>query len=152
MPAPIAGGLAILIARLAQHALMRVGSQLAAKTGGRAGAIAIGASLGAMTSDIINIDVLRRDSVQLAPSSDPEALEFAARQIHFMLGLDGGDVRFPSTGQIRVFHFDITNGNAWWTTRYYSAKSVKAARSAGARRGFSSGKRDMARTAIVGKG
>lgn len=90
----------------------------------RAGTLALGSSIG----DIINIDVLRQQAVKLAPTSDPEALEEAARQLMRMLGLDGSDVVFPPGGpkNWNYFHMDMRKGNAWWTRDYISRKGQKA--------------------------
>lgn len=102
----------------------------------KAGQLAIGAG-GAALSDVINIDVLRREAVRIAPTSDPEALEEAARQIIRMLGLDGSDVRFPSGGpeRWRYFTINLTNGQAFIHSKYRSARSVRALVNAATRSG-----------------
>lgn len=94
----------------------------------KAGQLAIGAG-GAALSDVVNIDVLRREAVRIAPNSDPEALEEAARMLVRMLGLDGSNVLFPKGGPTKwmYFHMDMQNGRAWFTSRYTSRKSVSAA-------------------------
>lgn len=93
----------------------------------KAGQLAIGAG-GAALSDVINIDVLRREAVRIAPTSDPEALEEAARQVIRMLGIDGSDVRFPPGGpeNWRYFTINLTNGQTWFHRQYRSSKSVRA--------------------------
>lgn len=90
----------------------------------RMGTLAVGSSIG----DIINIDVLRQQSVKLAPTSDPEALEEAARMLMRMLGLDGSEVLFPPGGPSNwnYFHMDMRTGRAWWTRSYISKKGQKA--------------------------
>lgn len=81
----------------------------------------------ASVADIINIDVLRREAVKIAPTSDPEALEEAARQIMRMLGLDGSDIRGPAGIQNwRYFHMNMRTGQAWFTRRYNSERAKRA--------------------------
>lgn len=132
MPAPIAGAFALLLARLFGFAYTKIGPTLVARAatlgGGRAGAISIGLGAGAVATDLINIDELRREAVKLAPNSDPEALEEAARQVMRMVGADGGDVQFPSNGPPNYFNMNMKNGQMWFTTTYRSAKTVQAAR------------------------
>lgn len=90
----------------------------------RAGPIAVGTGI----ADLVNIDILRQQAVKLAPTSDPEALEEAARQLMRMLGLDGSDVLFPPGGPANwnYFHMDMRNGRAWWTRKYISRGGQKA--------------------------
>lgn len=105
-----------LIAKLWQYV------QAAAQSRG----VAVGTTAVAL-ADLVNIDVLRREAVKLAPTSDPEALEEAVRQIMRMLGLDGSDVRGPAGIQNwRYFHMNMATGQAWFTRRYNSEKSKKA--------------------------
>jgi len=148
MPAPIAGAFALLVARLFQFAYTKVGPTLVARagalSGGRAGAISIGLTGGAVAADLINIDELRREAVKLAPNSDPEALEEAARQVMRMVGADGSDVQFPSNGPPKYFMMNMQNGQMWFTTRYNSSKTVRAAARRGAGRGFGRGQRSIA--------
>lgn len=93
----------------------------------KVGAAAIGAG-GAALGDFINIDVLRQQAVKLAPTSDPEALEEAARTLIRMLGLDGSDVIFPPGGATNwnYYHMDMRTGRAWFTRSYISKKGQKA--------------------------
>jgi len=93
----------------------------------KAGQLAIGAG-GAAIGDVINIDVLRQTAVKLAPTSDPEALEEAARDVIRKLGLDGSDVIFPSGGpqNWNYYHMDMRTGRQWFTRKYISAKGQRA--------------------------
>lgn len=86
------------------------------------------ATAGAGIGDLINIDILRQQAVKLAPTSDPEALEEAARQLMRMLGLDGSDVLFPPGGPANwnYFHMDMRSGRSWWTRKYISRAGQKA--------------------------
>lgn len=85
-------------------------------------------------ADVLNIDLLRRESVRLAPRSDPEALEQASRNIITFLGLDGTEVIGPKdVSDWNYLHIDAVKGRMWWTKRYYSAKSVAGARRAARR-------------------
>lgn len=90
----------------------------------KAGPTTIGVGIG----DLVNIDILRQQAVKLAPTSDPEALEEAARQLMRMLGLDGSDVLFPPGGPANwnYFHMDMRTGRSWWTRRYISRAGQKA--------------------------
>lgn len=90
----------------------------------RAGPLTVGTGIG----DLVNIDLLRQQAVKLAPTSDPEALEEAARQLMRMLGLDGSDVLFPpgGPGNWNYFHMDMRTGRAWWTRKYISRQGQKA--------------------------
>lgn len=90
----------------------------------RAGPVTVGTGI----ADLVNIDILRQQAVKLAPTSDPEALEEAARQLMRMLGLDGSDVLFPPGGPANwnYFHMDMRTGRAWWTRKYISKKGQKA--------------------------
>lgn len=124
----------LLIGRLIQFAkaiIANRGLQIAAGTAGLA--------------DALNIDILRREAIRLAPRSDPEALEEASRQIMRMLGLDGSTVIGPKDiADWNYFHFDVVKQRAWWTKRYYSSKSVRGGRKRGFGRGFRSGQRNIA--------
>lgn len=90
------------------------------------GIAAIGTT--AALSDLVNIDILRQQAVKVAPTSDPEALEEAARMVMRMLGLDGSEVLFPPGGPANwnYFHMDMRSGRAWWTRSYISKKGQKA--------------------------
>lgn len=106
----------ILISRLFQFAKALMAS--------RGVQIGVGA---AGIADVLNIDVLRREAVRLAPTSDPEALEEAARQILRMLGIDGSDVRGPKNiADWNYFHMSMQTGQAWFTRSYISRKGQKA--------------------------
>lgn len=99
----------------------------------------------AAAADVLNIDILRREAVRLAPTSDPEALEEAARQIIRMLGLDGSNVIGPrDVARWNYFHMNMANGQAWFTSRYHSGKSVRGAQRRGSARGFGRGQRSIA--------
>lgn len=92
----------------------------------RAGQLALGVG-GAALSDVINIDILRQQSVKFAPTSDPEALEEAARMIMRLLGIDGSDVRGPKNiADWNYCHINMRNGQVWWTWKYISAGGQKA--------------------------
>lgn len=106
----------LLIARLFQFAKAALSA--------RGVQIGVGA---AGIADVLNIDVLRREAVKLAPTSDPEALEEAARQILRMLGIDGSDVRGPKKIEDwNYFHMSMQTGQAWFTRSYISRHSQKA--------------------------
>lgn len=106
--------------------------------------VQIGTGVAGLT-DVLNIDILRREAIRLAPRSDPEALEEASRQIMRMLGLDGSQVIGPKNiADWNYFHFSVVAQRAWWTKRYYSSKSVRGGRKRGFGRGFRSGQRNIA--------
>lgn len=106
----------ILIGRLFQFA-----KALLASRGLQVGVGAAG------LADVLNIDILRREAVKLAPTSDPEALEEAARQILRMLGMDGSDVRGPKDiKDWNYFHMNMQTGQVWWTRKYISAGGQRA--------------------------
>lgn len=148
MPGPAVGLFGILVARLFSHAWTKIAPAVTAASSRRG--LILQAGTAALTA--LTIDELRQEAVKIAPGSDPEALEEAARQVMRMVGADGSDVQFPTNGPPNYFMMNMQNGQMWFTTRYNSSKTVAAARKRGAARGFASGKRDMARTAIVGKG
>lgn len=87
----------------------------------------VGVGAGGATIIDWTIDQLRAEAVKIAPTSDPEALEEAARQLMRMLGLDGSDVLFPPGGPSNwnYFHMDMRNGRTWFTRKYISRNSVK---------------------------
>lgn len=123
-----------LLAKLFQFAQAVIANRGVQVAGGAAAVI-----------DVLNIDVLRREAVRIAPRSDPEALEEASRQIMRMLGLDGSNVIGPK--DIRdwnYFHFSVAHQRAWWTKRYTSGRSRRAAFGRGSRRGFGRGQRNIA--------
>lgn len=88
----------------------------------------VGAGVGGATIIDWTIDQLRAEAVKIAPTSDPEALEEAARQLMRMLGLDGSDVLFPPGGPSgwNYFHMDMRNGRTWFTRKYISRQGQKA--------------------------
>jgi hypothetical protein len=123
------GGLAWLIGAIRQAILSR------------GGAIAAGAA-GASLAEMFGIDPVRREAVRISPLSDPEALEEAARILHWMMGVADNDVIGPrDIRNWNYFHYNPRNGRAWWTRSYRSSKSMRSARGRGARRGFRSGLR-----------
>lgn len=92
----------------------------------------IGAT-GAAIGDVVNLDILRRWALEIAPGSDREALEEAARMSARMLGLEGDEILWPRqrSGEPIVPHYliiDLSRGRGWFSTRYYSKKSVRGAR------------------------
>jgi len=112
------------------------------------GAVPIG--VGLAVADVINLDMLRRDALNLAPGSDPEAIEEAARTAARLLGLEGDEVLWPVTrqGTPIVPHYltvDLTKGRAWYSSRHYSKKSVNSAFRRGRGRGFGRGRATFAR-------
>ena len=100
-------------------------------------------------SDVINIDFLRRQALEIAPGSDREALEEAARTAARLLGLEGDEVLWPRrrSGEPIIPQYlivDLNRGRAWYSARYYSRKSVNAGRRRGWGRGFRGGQRSIA--------
>lgn len=92
----------------------------------KAGQLALGVG-GAALGDVINIDILRQQAVKFAPTSDPEALEEAARMIMRLLGVDGSDVRGPRN--IADWNYCVINmrtGQVFWTRKYISRTAVRA--------------------------
>lgn len=86
---------------------------------------------GAALTDVINLDFLRQESIRIAPGSDPEALEEAARTAARLLGLAGDEVLWPMSRNgtfivPRYLTIDIARGRAWYSTRHYSRKSAMA--------------------------
>lgn len=123
------GGLAWLIGAIRQAILSR------------GGAIAAGAA-GASLAEMFGIDPIRREAVRISPLSDPEALEEAARILHWMMGIADNDVIGPrDIRNWNYFHYNPRNGRAWWTRRYISNKGRKASFRRGAGRGFGRGLR-----------
>lgn len=85
-------------------------------------------------ADVINLDYLRREALNIAPGSDREALEEAARLAARLLGLEGDEILWPRqrSGEPIVPHYliiDLNRGRGWFSTRYYSRKSVRGAAS-----------------------
>lgn len=109
---------------------------------------------GAVIADLLNIDVLRQWALELAPGSDADALEEAARTSARMLGLEGDEVLWPRQKNgtpitPKYLVIDLGRGRAWYSTRYNSFKSVRAANNRGFRRGTNFGKRELATTATA---
>lgn len=94
----------------------------------RAAAANQGLRIGAGTTAItIGISELRQEAVRLAPTSDPEALEEAARQVLRMLGKDGTDVRGPKDiADWNYFHMNMQTGQTWFTRKYISGGGQRA--------------------------
>lgn len=102
-------------------------------------ATAIGGVASALT-EFFNIDLAREEAVRISPTSDPEGLEFAARAIHWMMGLTDQSVIGPrDIKNWNYFHYDPRKGRGWWTTSYSSKKSGRRSFRRGAGRGFGRG-------------
>lgn len=69
-----------------------------------------------------------------------------------MVGSDGSDVMWPKNGAPAYYHMNLQNGQQWFTSKYYSSKTVKAAFGRRARIGHARGTKNMRDIAIVGKG
>lgn len=130
-----------LLSRLFQFALTKITPaaglvQAAGRFSRNAGPMGLAISIGAMLVDLLNIDELRQEAVKIAPRSDPEALEEAARQIIRMTGADGTKTFWPK-GPPRYYVFDLATGNQWFISRYINFKWVRNAN----KRGFAAGTR-----------
>lgn len=99
--------------------------------------------LGVAISDVVNLDMLRAEALRQAGTSDPQALDEAARTAARLLGLDGSEVLWPisrRTGQQIVPKYltiDLQKGRAWYTDTYNSSnyvRKLKRGRFGGARR------------------
>lgn len=115
-----------LVSKLISRAMMAFKAHPISTTAG-------GLTTGLAISDFINIDFLRRAALEIAPGSDREALEEAARLAARLLGLEGDEILWPRqrSGEPIVPHYliiDLNRGRGWFSTRYYSRKSVKGAR------------------------
>lgn len=96
----------------------------------------------AALTEFFNIDLAREEAVRISPTSDPEGLEFAARAIHWMMGLTDQSVIGPrDIRDWNYFHYDPRRGRGWWTKRYMSGKTKRSAFRRGAGRGFGRGLR-----------
>lgn len=94
----------------------------------------------AVLTEAFNIDLTREEAVRISPTSDPEGLEFAARAIHWMMGLTDQSVIGPrDIRNWNYFHYDPRKGRGWWTTKYNSGKSRRSSFRRGAGRGFGRG-------------
>lgn len=115
----------MLVSKIISRALAAWSSR--AVVVGSAGVVGAGA-----ITDFINMDFLRRSALEIAPGSDREALEEAARLAARLLGLEGDEILWPRqrSGAPIVPHYlivDLNRGRGWFSTRYYSRKSVKGA-------------------------
>lgn len=141
------GGYSQLLSRLFQFALTKItpaaGLVAASARRGGAGPMALAISVGAMLVDLLNIDELRQEAVKIAPRSDPEALEEAARQIIRMTGADGTKTLWPK-GPPRYYVFDLASGNQWFISRYINYKWVRNANRKGFNAGTRAGERRLA--------
>lgn len=84
----------------------------------------------ATTGITISLANLRDQAAVIAGGSDIQALDEAARTAARMLGLDGSEVLWPMDrlgNRIapKYFHVDLTKGRAWYTSEYFSRKSVR---------------------------
>lgn len=110
-----------LVSTLVRAGFMRVAGNRVAQVAG--GGVAIDLTLG----------WLQEQALHVAPGSDPEALVEAARMAARMLGLENDEVLWPRRRDgvpitPRYFVIDLDRGRAFVTSRYYSRKSVNAAR------------------------
>lgn len=112
------------------NALKSKGAQRAIVAGG----------VGSAVADLFGIDISREQAVRISPTSDPEALEFAARAIHWMMGLTDNDVIGPRRIENwNYFHYDPRRGRGWWTRNYTSSRGRRRSFGRGARRGWGRG-------------
>lgn len=135
VPAAAGGGAVALVSHL-----IRTGSTVIVSKIG-----AIGIAIGSLIADVVNLDMLRQESIKVAPGSEPAAIEWAARTAARLLNLSGNEVLWPvhgnthaKAGQFIIPHYmtiDLVRGRAWYSTTHFSMKSVRAARR-GAGRGF----------------
>jgi len=121
VPGPAGVGMFALIAALIQGAIARTAGSQA----GRLIGVGIAADVG--------LDWLRQRAIELAPGSDAAALEEAARMTARMLGLENDEVLWPrhrdgTPVAAKYFTIDLDRGRAWIHGRYYSRKSVQAAK------------------------
>lgn len=82
------------------------------------------------TSTALTLQGLRDRAAVEAGASDIQALDEAARTSARMLGLDGSQVLWPmdrlgNSIAPKYFHLDLIKGRAWYTSEYFSRKSVK---------------------------
>lgn len=82
--------------------------------------------------DVVNLDWLRQQAIRIAPGSDKTALEEAARLAARLLGLEGDEILWPRgrNGEPitpKYMIVDFNRGRGWFSTRYYSRKSVRGA-------------------------
>lgn len=82
------------------------------------------------TGAAVTLQNLRDQAAVIAGASDIQALDEAARTAARMLGLDGSEVLWPMDrlgNRIapKYFHVDLTKGRAWYTSEYFSRKSVR---------------------------
>lgn len=100
---------------------------------------------GIVAADLINLDWLRQQSIRIAPGSDRAAIEQAARTAAQLLGMAGDEVLWPThrRGALQgepitpmYLVVDLTRGRAWFSSKYYSAKSARRRRFSGYRRSY----------------
>lgn len=108
----------------------------------------------AVIADLINLDVLRQWALEVAPGSDGAAIEEAARMAARALGLEGDEVLWPVRRDgMRItpkyMVIDLNRGRAWYSTHYYSKKSVSAGRRRGFGRGMGAGRRQAVDNKII---
>jgi len=125
----------------AASVISRAGSRLGAARG--AGPLGLALTVGAVAADLLGIDALRQEAVRVAPTSDPEALEEAARQIMRMTGADGTKTFWPK-GPPRYYVIDLQTGNQWFLSRYINFTWVRNANRRGFNNGIRAGKREIA--------
>lgn len=118
--------------------------------------VAVGVG-GAVAVTDITLDQLRQWAQDIAPHSDPVALEEAARTTMRVLGLSGDDVLWPHhrSGEPIVpqyFVLNLAKGQAWFSSKYYSRKSVQAGRRRGFSGGRGAGRRELVQNAQVSRG
>lgn len=89
---------------------------------------------GIVAADLINLDWLQQQAIRIAPGSDQAAIVQAARTAAHLLGMAGDEVLWPThrRGALQgepitpmYLTVDLTRGRAWFSTRYYSRKSVR---------------------------
>lgn len=89
---------------------------------------------GALVADFINLNWLEQQAIKIAPGSDRAAIVQAARNAAVLLGMAGDEVLWPvhRRGALQgeaitpmYLTVDLTKGRAWFSTRYYSRKSVR---------------------------
>lgn len=119
----------MLVSKLISRAMLAYKTRSVALGVGVAG----GAASSSLITDFINIDFLRKSALEIAPGSDREALEEAARLAARLLGLEGDEILWPRhrTGEPIAPHYlivDLSRGRGWFSSRYYSKKSVRGAR------------------------
>lgn len=123
----------------------------------RAGSVVVRGSQYAQPAAIAGLTIneivesVREDN----PNSDENALTETAHTVARMLGLDGSEVLWPvhRRGENQgmpieplYFTMDLTNGRAWYSSKYHSRKSVNAGFRRGRRSGDRFARRQLAQT------